>query len=40
MRLLILIAVLMLAGCGGFIDRCPDGLAPPPGDSKIPAPHG
>jgi hypothetical protein len=40
MRLLILAATLvLLAGCAGVLDNCPDGLAGPPAGSSIPDPH-
>ena len=38
--LLLTAAVLLLAGCGGVIDRCPNGLDPPGWGSTVPKPHG
>jgi hypothetical protein len=32
-------ALLLLAGCGGVIDRCPNGLAPPEWGSTVPSPR-
>ncbi|WP_279386482.1 hypothetical protein [Phenylobacterium hankyongense] len=33
-------ALLLLAGCAGVLDNCPDGLSPAPWDSTAPHTHG
>jgi hypothetical protein len=41
MRTLALIAALvLLTGCAGVLDNCPNGLSDPPAGSTIPTPHG
>lgn len=34
-----LIAALLLCGCTGVLDNCPDGLRDPPWGSGVPDPH-
>jgi hypothetical protein len=40
MRSLAFVAVvLLLSGCAGIVDYCPDGLRDPPWGSGVPDPH-
>jgi hypothetical protein len=34
-----LFAALLLSGCVGVLDNCPDGLRDPPWGSGVPDPH-